>query len=174
MGQFFTNIQVSRGKSSSAFERTDLAKKIVTSLEAEGFREVFPPAEGDRRIHISDHSDGEWLTVLDSATEGQDPARLDQTAAMISKTTEAATISILVHDGDRLQMGLFREGTKRALFDSWPGYFEGEPPSPSASGIAEWIEVLPAGKSQDDLQAAWTSERLDEGALPCLKRLAQL
>jgi hypothetical protein len=174
MGQFFTNVQVWREKSDQALDRNELASRIVSALAAEGFREVFAPGEGNRRIHVGGASEGGWLTVLDSATEGQDPARLDQTAAMVSTVAESAAISILVHDGDRLQLALFREGHKRASFDSWPGYFAGEPPSASASGLEAWVEVLPPGRSVDDLRLAWTPGRLDEGALPRLKRMAQV
>jgi hypothetical protein len=114
------------------------------------------------------------LTVLDSVTEGQDPARLDRAAAFISELAGSTAISILVHDGDRLELGLFKAGKKLATLDSWPGYFEGEPPSDSLSGLEDWVEVLPAGKSIQDLREAWRLHRADEGALPRLQRIAHV
>ena len=172
MGEFFTNIQVSRGK--RGIDRDELAKRIASALSAEGLHEVSEPVSGARRIYVGGGAGDEWLTVLDSVTEGQDPARLDRAAELISQLTGTTAISILVHDGDRLELGLFKAGKKIAALDSWPGYFEGEPPSDSLSGLEDWVDVLPAGKSIEDLREAWRLHRVDEGALPRLQRMAQV
>lgn len=174
MGQFFTNIQVLRVGSGRKFDREELARYIMTALGAQGLHEVSTPAENDRRVQVGGVSEGRWLAVLDTATEGQDTARLDHMAEIISTVAGTTAISILVHDGDRLQMSLFRGGTKRDSIDSWPGYFEGEAPSASASDFTAWADLLPPGKSIDDLRRAWTPVHLDEGALPRLRRIAQV
>jgi hypothetical protein len=172
MGEFFTNIQVSRGK--QRIHRDELTKRIASALSNEGWHEVSAPVSGARRIYVGGGAEDEWLTVLDSVTEGQDPARLDRAAELISELAGSTAISILVHDGDRLELGLFKLGKKLASLDSWPGYFEGEPPSDSTSGLEDWTEVLPPGKSIEDLREAWRLQRVDEGALPRLKRMAQV
>ena|GEM_PF-2301422 len=174
MGQFFTNVQLYSPQSITAADGEKLALIIRGLLISQGYEEVSALNQAEHRlVYIGYKEAGNWFTVLDSITEGQDPELLDQTARMLSSASNLTAISILVHDGDRLQMSLFNQGIKKDSIDTWPGYFNGDNPVVSHSDFSHWADVLPTSKTVDELKQAWELAEPGKGALPILHSISK-
>jgi len=174
VGQFFTNVQIFNPELITVGDGKNLVEVIRNLIISQGYKEVsaFDPAVL-RRIYISCKAAGNWFTVLDSITEGQDPDLLDQIASALSSASNLTAVSILVHDGDRLQMSLFRDGIKQDSIDSWPGYFNGEKPVVSSAEFIGWADLLPVGKTVASLTEAWELADPAKGALPILQSIGE-
>ena len=58
---------------------------------------------------------------LRRAHRGQDPESLSELGAALSGSG-AAAVTVLVHDSDILQLGLFQDGTELDRYDNYPNY----------------------------------------------------
>lgn len=148
MGSFFTNVQV---------QTRDAERVLALVSKANGYR---APREGetpDRTIVV--RSSGEWTSVYDELTEGQDRRVLDALAATLSKELKTRALTVLVHDSDVLLLSLFEGGKARTRHDSNPGYFGGkakkQKPEPE-----KWAPLLAPGHTRQDLDHVLSADDL--------------
>jgi len=124
MGSFFTSVQVHRGQLSKDAARLRLAEAITGWLAEQGYRPAGDREAADREVVIP--SGGDWLSVYDSGTEGQD----DRLLAALAERASAAlgdAVGVLVHDSDVLTLSLARDGATVDTYSNAPGYFDAVP-----------------------------------------------
>jgi hypothetical protein len=139
-GSFFVNIAVIRadtGKVESAVRDLGLNACIVTDRARPGFS-----------------------LVCDERADSQDEAYGKSLAKKLSIATRSPVLYTLVHDSDVLILELFRGGTSVFSYDSWPGYFAGEDPSPDIEGLEEAAKAFKVG--QEGLKAILESPSAGE------------
>ena len=106
MGAFFTNIQIRRGPDVSA----GTIERILDSMAgAAGMERCLGDQPADRTIVVRG-GPGDWVSVYDEATEGQDTKLLDGLAKALSQGTNTHAVAVLVHDSDVLRLALFENG----------------------------------------------------------------
>jgi hypothetical protein len=129
MGSFFTNVQVSVKEITTQQASASIIEAIRDLMSSKGYVEVDDERVATRKIKIAFKTADLWMSVYDEGTEMQHADILDELSATLSTTCDKIAISILVHDGDLLEVAIFRNGTKKSQITNWPGYFEGSLPS---------------------------------------------
>ncbi len=159
MGSFFTNIHVCARGLDAAEARACVLTALRETLVDQGFVAGEEGQPSDRTLLV--HAGTDWIAVYDEACEAQRPEDLDRLATDLSRQLRTYAVTILVHDSDVLEMGLFRAGARVDRFSSNPRHGGGAAATEAAAGSPEkWAQVLAAGSHVDDLAAVWRKEKL--------------
>jgi hypothetical protein len=176
MGRFFTNVHVRLADDGA---RAAVRAALERRARADGLVPVEPGEEAERLTSIGP-ADSPWTTVADEATDSQDLEELERLASELSKEVDDYALSVLVHDSDVLDLGLFAKGRRLDHYVNRPDYFSARKLSAKKRKAVEgrasrWAPVLAAGATVDDLQTAFrTDQRSAEAALAAIARLIGL
>jgi len=176
MGRFFTNVHVRLADDEA---RAAVRAALERRARADGLVPVEPGEEAERLTSIGP-ADSPWTTVADEATDSQDLEELERLAAELSKAVDDYALSVLVHDSDVLDLGLFAKGRRVDHYVNHPDYGSERKLSAKKRKAVEgrasrWAPVLAAGVTVDDLQTAFrTDRRSAEAALAAIARLIGL
>jgi len=113
-------------------------------------------AEAVRRLgrvaFIGAPSDG-WIPVFDAASDEQDEDEIMESGKGLTRELGTSGLAVLVHDGDELCYWLFDRGTLVDKYESWPGYHEGQAPSPEGGDPDTLCRVLGVRCDPADVRA---------------------
>jgi hypothetical protein len=161
MGATFANIQVHAGE----HDPLSLHDKIMDCLRAVLLVDGFLPAAADeaaeRTIFVAVAP--KWIGIYDELCDEQRQDVLEHLARELSERLAAPTVTILVHDSDVLELGLFGAGTLLDRFNNNPDYFGkvSAKERRSARGHPEhWSSVLTPGALPTTLRAVWRKQKL--------------
>jgi hypothetical protein len=175
MGTFLTNVQVHVGDRQAEQARNAVVGAIRSLMRERALKELPDGERGNRTVVVGPASQTQWVSVYDEATELQDASELAALAASLSVSLQSVAAAILVHDGDLLEIQVFRNGDKIEEFSNWPGYFTGEERPPRARGNEEvWRALLVTPTSEEDIADAWSNQGSSEDIVASLKRIARL
>jgi hypothetical protein len=165
MGAFFTNVQVHTGGRPAERVRASVIEAVRRWTLAGPFVEIAGDDPVAGRTALVGPADSQpWIAVYDSLAENQDIDLLvDLTQALSAADGALASLAILVHDSDLLELRLCCEGTLVDAYSSWPGYFDEISPEQeqALAGRPElWRDLLAAGESAEDLRQVWNDEPL--------------
>ena len=161
MPQPFTNVHVF-GAGTNRSERLArlVADAVRARLKADGFDPVPREEAADREVAVVIPPRGNWVTVLDEASEG-DRAAIDGLARQLSHDLGTPTLSV-AGDGKVAAVSLHTDGDTVGCLPDDAG--AGELPEP-------WRMVLAPGMPLQELARAWEKP---DGALARTARLLAL
>lgn len=179
MGSFFTNIQMHINQMIANEQREQLIEALRIHMKSLSYVEVRDDRTRERTILVGPITEHPWIAVYDQSTEGQDRTRLDAVATYLSGALNDKAVSILVHDGDLLELSFFLAGNQIGEITNWPDYFSGasKPSSPfeeNDSHLHFWQDVFVEGATEEDFRNAWTVQNHFELGDAILTRLAPL
>jgi hypothetical protein len=157
MGAFITAVHAKTG---TGHNPESLTSAIAELMAKSGF-DVVDDGEADRTVVIVGPGADGWISIYDEGTEGQDERELVALAQLASKVTGAPAITVLVHDSDVLQLGLFESGRRKDAINTFPGYFGERAPDPKKTRgqPKRWQKLLTPG-SIDALSKVLAEEKL--------------
>ncbi|HUR80894.1 MAG TPA: hypothetical protein VM733_09015 [Thermoanaerobaculia bacterium] len=151
MGSFVNHVQIAAGP--DALPRVREAVRHVAA--ARGLEEV-NESEADRGFALVWDPDHRWITFIDEIFDSRDLEGLERAGAELSAAIGAPCVSVLVHDGEDLDVRLFAGG-KRVDADRRP-----------RGAARKWTPVVPDTAA---LERVWTAADLGESALEELAKL---
>ncbi|MGH9547718.1 MAG: hypothetical protein ACRD3W_00020 [Terriglobales bacterium] len=80
--------------------------------------------------------DAQWTSIFPEATESQDWEILETMCEDLSKSLNTSVIGAVVHDSDILNYVIYEAGLQADLYDSDPGYWDGEEELPNGGNVA--------------------------------------
>lgn len=180
MGSFFTNIQIHINRTTAKEQREQLTEALRVYMKSLSYVEIKNDETADRTILVGPITEEPWLAVYDQGTEGQDRTRLNAIATHLSGSLDNGAVSILVYDGDLLELSFSLAGKQMGEMTNWPGYFSGagKPSSFLFKGNDDrphfWRDFFAEDVTDEDVRNAWTVQGHFELANAVLTQLAPL
>jgi hypothetical protein len=176
MGSYLTNVQIFASESPVEDVRAAIIAALRSRAADVGLVEDATLADdhAEQVIMIGPAGPEPWIAVYDKLTEDQDPESLSELGSALSRVSAAAR-TVLVHDSDILQLGLYQDGAELDRYDSHPNYWRedpAEPRAPATGHAARWSSILAPGVGPATLRAGW--EQHDLFADDTLRRVAGL
>jgi hypothetical protein len=150
MGSFLTNVQVRVEADNAVQVRRGIISSLREWMESAGYVEI-PTAhalEHDRTLLVGPVTSHPWITVYDSASEGQDGVTLPELGAALSAVTGSVAVTILLHDSDTVELMTFESGTRRDESCYQVG---------RGGNVPAWRDLLQTDADIADLRALWTT-----------------
>jgi len=160
VGTFVSNLQVfTHGEPAAAREQVRAA--LSEFAASNGLTETADAAEADRTFVIAWSSATPWLTVYDEAIDSQDVRVIESVAAAVSASSGLKAVSVLLHDGDDLDLRLFTNGKR---IDRYRNTHAGESRKRRTGHPSRWAALLRNGSLQQ-LESLWEAQSLGEQIL---------
>ena len=129
MGNFYTNLVIP----------TADAGGIVATLEKRG-----------RRAYVA--TSGPATFVYDEACDGQDLDELRRLAEQVSRGSRLPVLAVCNHDDDVLWLALAEQGRAVDVYDSAPGYFDGDASPPRIANVDRLCAAFGAVNARADVE----------------------
>jgi hypothetical protein len=160
MGAFFTNVQV-QVVGTAATALAQVVAAIRAAAKARGLVEVKGRAAAGAARRVAVVGGRRWIAVYDESTETQDLDTLAELAGALSRAGKGAgaAVSVLVHDSDIVELGLWRGGTLADRWNSRPDYFGKQTRKQRAAvagDAARWGDLV--GAKTRELAAVWRTK----------------
>jgi hypothetical protein len=147
---FLTNVQVRVEADDAMRARRGIISALRKWMETSDYVEVSheDARDHDRTLLMGPVTSHPWITVYDSACEGQDGVTLAELGAALSAATSSVAVIILLHDSDTLELTTFESGTKQdmAFYQVGQG---GKAPA--------WTNLLQPDVDIAELRALWAT-----------------
>ncbi|MCG8416416.1 MAG: hypothetical protein MJE77_00570, partial [Proteobacteria bacterium] len=113
MGSFFTNVQVRVDAREPEQSRRRIVAALRQWMTASGYIEVRDEDNHERTFLVGPVTKHPWITIYDSATEGQSDSVLSELTTVLSAAMRGVAIAVLMHDSDVLELTLFEQGARQ-------------------------------------------------------------
>ena len=153
MGSFFTNVQVRVDAREPEQSRRRIVAALRQWMTASGYIEVHDEDNRERTFLVGPVTKHPWITIYDSATEGQSDSVLSELTTVLSAAMRGVAIAVLMHDSDVLELTLFEQGARQDEYRLELGAIQNAPVS-----LTRWARLLVPGVTDMDLRAMWATQ----------------
>jgi hypothetical protein len=152
MGSFFTNIQVKTTGDVSRFTNK-IAESIIAIHADREMVQVDSEENADKTIVVLPGND--WVAVYDEEFEDQDLQKLERLSLALSHQLKTASISVLVHDSDWINLGLSMNGLLEETISNIDGDIDFTKNKPAA-----WKNVFAGNYDLNNIIQAWQKKQV--------------